>query len=187
VNSPRSDSEAGRYRIHGQCECSHVEGVEEAIEARGCNSVLPSGIRPDLNPIEQLFAKLKSMLRRLRHILSSKRRTPSIFMRRHRLVSDQITRSECAAYLANSGYVNLIGKRLMARRACGLPHSKLCRTRDDRSFAVQWLACALPADASRRPCGRLRTLGASAVATPHRKGLHPLLLAGLPRTPKTYT
>jgi len=59
----------------GQCECSHGEGVEEAIEARGAILFYLPAYSPDLNPIEQLFAKLKSMLRRLRHILSSKRRT----------------------------------------------------------------------------------------------------------------
>jgi transposase len=55
-----------------------VEGVEEAIEARGAVLFYLPACSPDFNPIEQFFAKLKSMLRRLPHILSSKRRTPSI-------------------------------------------------------------------------------------------------------------
>jgi transposase len=39
-------------------------GVEEAIEARGARAVFLPAYSPDLNPIEQLFAKLKSFLRK---------------------------------------------------------------------------------------------------------------------------
>ena len=42
-----------------------VEGVEEAIEARGAILFYLPAYSPDLNPIEQLFAKLKSMLRKI--------------------------------------------------------------------------------------------------------------------------
>jgi transposase len=52
-----------------------VDGVEEAIESRSAIPFYLPAYSPDLNPIEQLFAKLKS---RLPHILSSKRPTPSI-------------------------------------------------------------------------------------------------------------
>src|SRR4030081_2886434 len=55
-------------------------------------------------------------------------------------------------------------------------------TRDDRSFAVQWLACALPcrrfADALAVVCARLRVDGGRSSFTV--RDLHPLLLAGLP-------
>src|SRR5258705_8034810 len=55
-------------------------------------------------------------------------------------------------------------------------------TRDDRSFAVQWLACALPC---RRFAGALADVCARLGADVDRysftvRGLHPLLLAGLP-------
>src|SRR6266478_5521862 len=55
-------------------------------------------------------------------------------------------------------------------------------TRDDRSFAVQWLACALPcrrfADALADVCARLRAdVGRYSFTV---RDLHPLLLAGLP-------
>src|SRR6266478_7144375 len=55
-------------------------------------------------------------------------------------------------------------------------------TRDDRSFAVQWLACALPcrrfADALTGVCARLRADVDRYSFTV--RDLHPLLLAGLP-------
>jgi hypothetical protein len=38
-----------------------VDGVEEAIEARGARAVFLPAYSPDLNPIEQLFARLSKM------------------------------------------------------------------------------------------------------------------------------
>jgi len=56
-----------------------VEGVEEAIEARDAILFYLPAYSPDLNPIEQNCLPSSSpCFGRLRHILSSKRRTPSI-------------------------------------------------------------------------------------------------------------
>src|SRR6266446_4477775 len=60
-------------------------------------------------------------------------------------------------------------------------------TRDDRSFAVQWLACALPC---RRFAGALADVCARLGADVDRysftvRDLHPLLLAGLPAHSET--
>src|SRR5882672_2994187 len=60
-------------------------------------------------------------------------------------------------------------------------------TRDDRSFAVQWLACALPyrrfAGALADVCARLRAdVGRYSFTV---RDLHPLLLAGLPAHSET--
>ena len=43
-----------------------VDGVEEAIEARGARVVFLPAYSPDLNPIEQLFARLKAFLRKMK-------------------------------------------------------------------------------------------------------------------------
>ncbi len=40
-----------------------VAGVREAIEARGASLLFLPAYSPDLNPIEQVFAKLKELLR----------------------------------------------------------------------------------------------------------------------------
>ena len=42
-----------------------VEGVREAIERRGAILVYLPAYSPDLNPIEQMFSKLKSVLRKV--------------------------------------------------------------------------------------------------------------------------
>ena len=83
-----------------------VEGVEEAIEARGAILFyLPAYSPPDLNPIEQLFAKLKSVLRKIA-AYSLKQAAYTVDSLCAAIASSlaKITRAECAAYLANSGY-----------------------------------------------------------------------------------
>jgi transposase len=75
-----------------------VVGVREAIEAAGaCLLYLPR-YSPDLNPIEQLFAKLKALLRK-----AAARTVDALWT-----VVGQILRSlrpdECRNYFANAGY-----------------------------------------------------------------------------------
>ena len=60
---------------------------------------------PDLNPIEQLFAKLKSMLRKIAaYSLKQAAYTADSLCAAIALSLTKISRSECAAYLTNSGY-----------------------------------------------------------------------------------
>ena len=57
-----------------------VDGIEEAIEARGAIPVYLPAYSPDLNPIEKLFAKLKALLHfsvKLLHIRSRTAHSPS--------------------------------------------------------------------------------------------------------------
>jgi hypothetical protein len=53
---------------------------------------------PDLNPIEQLFAKLKALLRK------AKERTIDDLWDRIGKLLDEFSATECSNYLANSGY-----------------------------------------------------------------------------------
>lgn len=75
-----------------------VAGVEEAIEARGARAVFLPAYSPDLNPIEQLFAKLKAFLRKM------KARTVEELWRAITSFIKEVSKGECKAYLANSGY-----------------------------------------------------------------------------------
>jgi transposase len=47
-----------------------VDGVEQAIEARGAIPFYLPAYSPDFNSIEQLFAKLKAMLRKIAALFS---------------------------------------------------------------------------------------------------------------------
>ena len=75
-----------------------VDGVEEAIEARGARAVFLPAYSPDLNPIEQLFARLKSFLRKM------KARTVEKLWSAIASFLKEVSEDECTAYLANSGY-----------------------------------------------------------------------------------
>ena len=82
-----------------------VDGIEEAIEARGAIPFYLPPYSPDLNPIEQLFAKLKALLRKIAaYTLKNAAFTVSGLCKTVAWCLDQISRAECAAYLANSGY-----------------------------------------------------------------------------------
>jgi transposase len=77
-----------------------VAGVREAIEARGASLVYLPPYSPDLNPIEQAFAKLKALLRKIAA------RTISAWDALGDIVA-RFTPEESANYLANAGYVPL--------------------------------------------------------------------------------
>ena len=74
------------------------QGVRTAIENAGaCLLYLPA-YSPDLNPIEQWFAKLKALLRK------AAARTFNALIDAIASALEAFTPHECANYLANSGY-----------------------------------------------------------------------------------
>src|SRR5580692_5303278 len=97
--SPQSNFFMDNVSVH------EVDGIEEAIEARGAIPFYLPPYSPDLNPIEQLFAKLKALLRKIAaYTLKNAAFTVSGLCKTVAWCLDQISRAECAAYLANSGY-----------------------------------------------------------------------------------
>src|SRR5258707_2640442 len=88
----------GQIGFLGKFFTQKVDGVEEAIEARGARAIFLPAYSPDLNPIEQLFARLKSFLRKM------KARTVEQLWRAIASFLKGVSKEECKAYLANSGY-----------------------------------------------------------------------------------
>ena len=76
-----------------------VAGVRAAIEAAGASLLYLPAYSPDLNPIEQAFAKLKSRLRAL-----ALRTIEALWQALGSLI-DCFTPAECAAFLRHAGYV----------------------------------------------------------------------------------
>jgi len=74
-----------------------VAGIAEAIAAAGASVYLPP-YSPDLNPIEQFFAKLKALLRK-----AAARTKQTLWLTAGQLL-DLVPPSDCRNYLANSGY-----------------------------------------------------------------------------------
>jgi transposase len=74
------------------------KAVRRAIRKAGAKLFFLPKYSPDLNPIEQVFAKLKHLLRKL-----AKRTTTAVTTAIGRLL-DAFTAKECANYFKNSGY-----------------------------------------------------------------------------------
>ena len=75
--------------------CHKVAGVRETIESVGAKLVYLPPYSPDLNPIEQAFAKLKAMLRK-----ASAHATAYAIAR----ILRHYTPTECRNLFRNSGY-----------------------------------------------------------------------------------
>lgn len=76
-----------------------VTGVREAITAAGAELRFLPPYSPDLNPIEQLFAKLKAHLRK-----TAARTVEALWSAIGQLI-DSFVSGECKNYIRNSGYV----------------------------------------------------------------------------------
>jgi transposase len=75
-----------------------VAGVSKAIAAAGASILYLPPYSPDLNPIEQFFAKLKALLRK-----AAVRTKEALWATTGQLL-DLVPPNECRNYLANSGY-----------------------------------------------------------------------------------
>lgn len=75
-----------------------VAGIRDAIEATGAELRYLPPYSPDLNPIEQLFAKLKALLRK------AAARTLDALIAAIALALTAFTPQECSNYLIDKGY-----------------------------------------------------------------------------------
>lgn len=76
------------------------KAVRRAIRAAGAKLLFLPPYSPDLNPIEQAFAKLKHLMRQ------AAERTVEATWRRIGHLLDRFSPDECANYLRNSGYAS---------------------------------------------------------------------------------
>ncbi len=74
--------------------------VRHAIRAAGARLFFLPPYSPDLNPIEQVFAKLKTLLRK------ADERTVEDTWRRIGTLLDAFSPAECASYIRNAGYAS---------------------------------------------------------------------------------
>jgi transposase len=76
------------------------EAVRAAIRAVGARLIFLPPYSPDLNPIEQVFAKLKHLMRR------ATERTVEATWKRSGELLNRFLPDECGRYLQNSGYAS---------------------------------------------------------------------------------
>lgn len=74
--------------------------IRQAIRSVGARLLFLPPYSPDLNPIEQMFAKLKHLLRK------AAKRTAEATWQCIGSLLDAFSADECANYLANSGYAS---------------------------------------------------------------------------------
>jgi transposase len=74
--------------------------ARRAIRAAGAHLIFLPAYRPDLNPIEQLFAKLKHLMR------AAQPCTVEETWRKVGALIDIVSSSECSSYFANCGYAS---------------------------------------------------------------------------------
>src|SRR4051794_41555195 len=89
---------AGNAVVMDNLRVHKVKGVEEAIRAVGASVLYLPSYSPDLNPIEQLLAKLKALLRK------AAARTQDALWETIGTSLDAFTPAECQKYIVNSGY-----------------------------------------------------------------------------------
>ncbi len=77
------------------------KAVRRAIRAAGAKLLFLPPYSPDLNPIEQVFAKLKTLLRK-----AAERTVEDTWQRIGQLL-DCFTPQECANYIASAGYASI--------------------------------------------------------------------------------
>jgi transposase len=93
--------EAGDIVVFDNLGAHKSDKVRRAIEARGASLLYLPKYSPDLNPIENAFAKLKAALRK-----AAERSTEALWTRIGTLLDD-FTRQECANYFKAAGYGSL--------------------------------------------------------------------------------
>ncbi len=76
------------------------KAVRRAIRASGARLLFLPPYSPDLNPIEQVFAKLKHLMRK------AKERTVDATWKRTGSLLETFKSSECKNYLVNAGYAS---------------------------------------------------------------------------------
>lgn len=91
----------GDIVIADNCSSHKVAGVRQAIEAVGAELHFLPPYSPDLNPIEKLFAKLKTLLRK------AKQRTIEALWTEIANLLNLFSPEECQNYFLSSGYVNI--------------------------------------------------------------------------------
>ena len=98
---PRADPEKGDVVILDNLGSHKGEQARKAIRAAGAHLVFLPPYSPDLNPIEQLFSKLKHLMRK------AQPRTVEATWRKVGELLDLVSPKECANYIVNSGYASV--------------------------------------------------------------------------------
>src|SRR5215472_10537040 len=99
--APTRALSAGDIVIMDNLGSDKSQNGSPADPQRRRQAVLPLRYSPDLNPIEQVVAKLKTLLRK------TDQRTTEAAWRGIGILLDRFKPEECANYLVNAGYASV--------------------------------------------------------------------------------
>jgi transposase len=88
----------GDLVVMDNLSCHKQSGVWEAIREAGADVLYLPPYSPDLNPIEKMFSKLKTLLRK------SAERTTEALWNRMGVLLDEFSPQECLNYIHSCGY-----------------------------------------------------------------------------------
>ena len=97
----RTSARSGAAPVMDNLGSHKGSAIRRAIRAAGAHLLFLPPYSPDLNPIEQVFAKRKTLLRK------AEERTVDGLWRRIGGLLDTFTPGECANYLQNAGYASI--------------------------------------------------------------------------------
>ena len=92
----------GDVVVMDNLQCEQAAHIRATIEAVGATLMLLPLYSPDLNPIEQLFSKHKAIAR------ANPPRNFDAIIDTVRYALSRLTLTECANYIANSGYQRMM-------------------------------------------------------------------------------
>src|SRR5208282_1314208 len=88
----------GDIVVMDNLSCHKKPAVQRAIEEAGASVRFLPAYSPDLNPIEQVFSKLKALLRRMAI------RTVDALWKALATITDCVTPEECINFIRHAGY-----------------------------------------------------------------------------------
>jgi transposase len=97
-NRSGADPETGRHGRHGQLVLAQQARRAQAIEDAGATLLFLPPYGPDLKPIEQLFAKLKALLR------AKALRTVEALWTALGSITECVSPQECQNFIRRAGY-----------------------------------------------------------------------------------
>ena len=95
------EMEPGSIVVVDNLPAHKVAGIRQCLERAGMGLLYLPPYSPDLNPIEQVFAKLKALLRRMAP------RSFEAICDALKVILDKFSPSECSNYIRHAGYVQI--------------------------------------------------------------------------------
>ena len=78
----------------------HVHGVIDLIESQGARLIFLPSYSPNLNPMEEVFSKVKSIMKENHSIFQSCTETRVLLT----MEFNMVTKEDCISYISHSGY-----------------------------------------------------------------------------------